>query len=240
MTSSSYKIIVRNLSQTTQYFYVFQKQATFDPPTGITCIYCSSLGCQNVGNYGSSGAQIVFGLDRQVYAGAVSTAPPVPPSQSAAANTLRTSRLLVSTTTTARSIALTTGTGGDTPANFTDLTLNPLGLSVPTYQSGIMVGAFAVRVPSYTPAPFPQLFCGVAALNADQVIILSSFVAPIPSVTVSCAPEQIFFVKTGYQPAGNNIAYDEGNAARCDFTPGFATITATYNANGTFTTTQGP
>lgn len=238
MNSLSYQIIVQNLSQTAQYFYVFQKRATFEPSTST--IYCCSLGCQNVGNYVSSGAQIVFGLDKQIYAGAISTAaPPPPPSLSTASVSSGTSRLLVSNATTKQAISLTTGTGSNPPTNFTELTLSPLGLSAPIYQSGISVGAFAINVPPYTPAPLPALFSGVAAVNTNQAVILSSFVAPVPNATMSCSPTQIFFVKTGYQPVGSLLTYDESNSARCDFTTGFATIIATYNSNGTFSTTGG-
>jgi len=239
MTSSPYQIIVRNLSQNAQYFYVFQKRATFQPPTSPTSTFCCSLGCQNVGNYGSSGAQIIFKLDRQIYAGAISTAAPIPPSQPSASNSLRTSALLVSTTSTARAIALTTASGGSSTGNSSELMLNPLGLTTPTYKSSVSVGAFAIVVPSYTPTPSPELFCGVAALNTNQTVILSSFIAPAPNATMSCAPEQIFFVNTGYQSAGSVLTYDESNSARCDFTTGYGTITATYNSNGTFSVAGG-
>lgn len=240
MPSSSYQIIIRNLLQDTQYFYVFQKQAAFEPPASAGSNFSSSLGCQTVGNYGSSGAQIIFGLDKQIYVGAISTAAPTPPSQFKAAISPTVSQFAVSTTSTARPITLTTGSSGGSSSNFTELTVNPLALSMPTYQSGIPVGAFAINVPPYTPTPLPELVCGVAALKADQTIILSSFIAPVPNARLSCTPEQIFFVKTGYQPVGNIVAYDESNSARCDFTTGFTTITVTYNSNGTFSTQGGP
>jgi hypothetical protein len=57
---------------------------------------------------------------------------------------------------------------------------------------------------------------------------------------MNCIPKQIFFVKMGYQPVGSTVAYDESNAARCDFTTGYATYTVTYNANGTFSAAGGP
>ncbi|MGR4846806.1 hypothetical protein ACIPSK_30055, partial [Rhizobium sp. LARHSG275] len=72
--------------------------------------------------------------------------------------------------------------------------------------------------PSYTPLPHPELYCGVVALNNNQAVILSSFVAPVPNAVMNCIPEQIFFVKMGYQPVGSTVAYDESNAACCDFT----------------------
>ena len=238
MTSSSYQINVRNQSQTTQYFYLFQKQAAFPSMTNPS-VLASSLCCQSVGNYGNSGAQINFGLDRQVYAGALSTMQSAPPSQLIALIALdANTRSIVTRTTAARAITLTTASGS--PDNCTSLSLDPLGLSVPAYQSGISAGAFAMNVPTYTPLPTPELYCGVAALNDDESIILSSFVAPAPNAVLSCIPEQVFFVKTGYQPAGTVVPYDETNAARCDFTTGYASFTVTYNANGTFLVTGGP
>ena len=238
MTSSSYQIIVRSLAQATQYFYIFQKQAAFQPPVEATNILCSSLGCQNVANYENSGAQINFSLDKQIYAGAISTVEPVPPAQLHTGMSVKLSDAMASSTTAMRAIALTTETPGSA-ANHTVLTLNPLALSVPVNQSGIPVGAFAMNVPSYTPTPLPKLYCGVAALNGDQTMILSSFIAPTPKMTLSCAPEQTFFVKMGYQASGNIIPYDESNSARCDFTTGFTTIIVTYNSNGTFSTKGG-
>ncbi|WP_164740460.1 hypothetical protein [Rhizobium chutanense] len=237
MTSSSYQIIVRNLSQTTQYFYLFQKQAAF-PSLVSPSVRNSSLGCQSVGNYGNSGAQINFGLDRQIYAGVICTMEAVSPSQLIALISLDATQSIIAGTTAKRAITPTTTTGE--PDNSTSLTLNPLGLSAPAYQSGVPVGAFAINVASYTPSPAPELYCGVAAVNKDPAIILSSFIVPPPNTVMSCIPQQIFFVKTGYQPAGTVVPYDESNAARCDFTTGYGTYTVTYNANGTFSATGGP
>jgi len=239
MTSSSYQIIVRNLSQTTQYFYVFQKQAAFPPLPSPGPILSGSLGCQSVGNYASSGAQINFGLDSQVYAGAVSTMQSAPSPQLIALISLNAATLsVVGSTAAARPVALTTADGS--PDNCTTLTLDPLGLSVPANQTGIAIGGFGMNVPSYTPLPHPELYCGVAALNNNQAIILSSFVAPAPNAVMNCIPKQIFFVKMGYQPVGSTVAYDESNSACCDFTTGYATYTVTYNSNGTFSATGGP
>lgn len=237
MTNSSYQIIVRNLSQTTQYFYLFQKQAAF-PSQANSSVLSSSLGCQSVGNYENSGAQINFSLDREVYVGVISTMKAVPSSKLVALISLDATRSIVAGTTAHREMTLTTTMGE--PNNSTSLTLNPLGLSQPAYQAGVPVGAFAVNVPSYTPLPVPELYCGVAALSDDPALILSSFIAPAPNAVMSCIPEQVFFVKTGYQPPGSAVPYDEANAARCDFTTGYASFTVTYNANGTFSAKGGP
>ncbi|UJW76525.1 hypothetical protein [Rhizobium sp. SL42] len=238
--ASSYQIIVRNLSQNTQYFFVFQKQARFQPAAAASQILASSLGCQSLGNYGMSGAQISFSFDTQVYAGAVSTMAPLPPPQFNALIQPAATQYLVTSTAAAQPIALSTGVQGASPANCTMLALSPLGLSAPAYQAGLAAGSFGIAVPPFTPAPMPELFCGVAALTGGQNIVLSSFVAPTPNMTTACAPQPVYFVKIGFEPTGNVIAYDESLSARCDFTTGFASITATYNANGTFSTKGGP
>ncbi|WP_245277988.1 hypothetical protein [Rhizobium leguminosarum] len=221
-----------------QYFYVFQKQAAFPSLPSPVPILSGSLGCQSVGNYATTGAQINFGLDGQVYAGALSTKP-VSAWQLIALLALNAATLsVVGSTSAFRPVMLTTADGS--PDNCTTLTLDPIGLSAPAYQSGIAIGGFGVNVPSYTPLPRPELYCGVVALNDNQAIILSSFVAPVPNAVVTCIPKQIFFVKLGYQPVGSIVGYEESNAACCDFTTGYVTYTVTYNADGTFSATGGP
>lgn len=234
MANASYQILVYNLAQSAKYFYLFQKRAAFQPPLSDSDILSNSLGCQQVANFDTSGAWIRFGLETQVYAGAVSTMAPVPPAQTESSFSLKANVALVSSTMAAREIALTTATGGE--SNSTILTLNPLGLSVPASQSGIPTGAFAMNVPSYTPASPPQLYCGVATMKDDETIVLSSFIAPPPKATFNCAPKQIFFVQVGYQPIGSRVTYTQTNAACCDFTTGAATIKVTYQADGTFST----
>ncbi|WP_159953339.1 hypothetical protein [Rhizobium sp. 18065] len=249
--ASSYRIIVRNLSQTVLYFHVFQKQASFQPSIASAGIFASSLGCQSLGNSAQSGAQISFGFEAQVYAGALTTMAPKPPPTNAliVSNAIgAATRFFVSSTAAAQPIALSGGgsTGvaggvqGASPGNCTTLSLDPLGLSAATYQASLAAGSFGIDVPSYTPTPAPELYCGTAVLTGDGNIVLSSFVAPAPNGTTACAPQPIYFVRTGYQPTGNVIAYDESQAARCDFTTGFGSVTATYNANGTFSTKGGP
>ncbi|MGO4485172.1 MULTISPECIES: hypothetical protein [Rhizobium] len=126
ITSSSYQIIVRNLSQTTQYFYVFQKQAAFPLLPSSDPILSGSLGCQSVGNYATTGAQINFGLDSQVYAGVLSTRQ-VSLSQLIVLLSLNAATLsVVGSTSAFRAVTLTTADGS--PDNCTTLTLDPLGL----------------------------------------------------------------------------------------------------------------
>ena len=218
--ASSYEIIVRNLSQTVLYFHVFQKQASFQPPIASGSIFASSLGCQSLGNSVQSGAQISFVFERQVYAGALTTMAPKPLPSNAliVADAIgAATRFLVSSTAAAQPIALSGGNPGASPANCTTLSLDPLGLSPPAYQAGLADGSFGIDVPPYTPVPVPELYCGAAVFTGDGHIILSSFLAPPPNMTTACAPQPVYFVKTGYQPTGNVLAYDESLSARCDF-----------------------
>lgn len=231
MSSDYYTIIVQNMSASTQYFFVFQQQATFTPAVASSSIYSCTLGCQAVGNYDSTGAVINFQMGAEIYAGAISTAPPPSPSECEA-------MVATASTDVVRSIQLATSSSSSA-LDCTTLTINPLGMSSPVNQSGIATGAFAVKVPSYTPAPSPELYCGLATINGDGTVLLSSYIAPTPNATMSCKPAQIFYVAIGYEEEGSVIAYDTSNAACCDFTTGYTLITVTYNPDGTFSTQNG-
>ncbi len=230
MSSSYYMITVQNLSATTQYFYVFQQQATFTPTVAASSIYSSSLGCQMIGNYAETGASINFEMGAQIYAGAISTAPAVSPLEASA---------MVQTASTNVVRAIELASASTTALDCTTLSISPLGMSSPVNQTGITTGAFGVNVPSYTPTPDPQLFCGLATINGDGTVLLSSYVAPSPNVRMTCTPKQIFYVKTGYMADGEVVSYDTSNAATCDFTTGYMRVTVTYNADGTFSSQGG-
>lgn len=228
-------ILVRNASNTTQYFYLLQQQAVIKPSSSILS---SCLGCELVGNYDSTGAQIAFSLDAQVYAGAKSTMELQPQSKFNAFLATSTSRANVTSTSAIMPVSLS----GPQPLNSTNMTINPLGLSKPT-NSDLASGTFGVAVPSYNQTEPAKLYCGNAVKNQDGSIVLSSFVAPFPNQTLTCKSEQIYYVKAGYQAIGSIVEYDittTTNWAKCDFTSDMSTITVTYMANGTFTTTTEP
>lgn len=239
MASSNFRIIVRNFSTTAQHFHVFQKRATFKSASMISTVFSSSLGCQILGDHASSGAEICFELGRQVHAGAVGVEIGMPVAHSRDFPQGETMGFPVSTTRAVRRLELTSASQ-ENSLNLTSLTIDPLGLSQPSHQAGIPPGAFGIHVPPYNPAPLPEFYCGVAALGADGSIVLSSYMRPPPNSTIACSPEQIFFVKTGLNPAGDRISYDEDNAARCDFTTGLTKITVNYNPDGTFSTSTDP
>jgi hypothetical protein len=227
-------ILVQNRSNSPQYFYVVQKQADFSIQGASigSSMLSSCLGCGQVGNYDSTKAEITFGLDAQVYAGAISTMAPQPPSQFIAMIATSASGAMATSTSAAQPVSLS----GTQPMNATRMTINPLGLSTPTTMDTLPQGAFAVAVPTYNQTDPPKLYCGNAVINQDGSIVLSSYVAPPPNQTLVCAPKQIYFVGLGYQPIGGSVVYNPSNSATCDFSSGLSTITVTYNNNGTFTT----
>ncbi|MBB3945829.1 hypothetical protein GGQ73_001764 [Rhizobium skierniewicense] len=239
MTSLHYKIIVRNLSPRLQHFHVFQKRAEFQSSSTIASISSSSIGCRAVDEFSSTGSEISFELGRQIYAGAVSTAPGTTVPQPATFAVENEARWPINTVRAIRRVELTS-TKSTNALNSSVLSLNPLGLSHPIYSPEIAAGAFGVNLPPYDPSPFPELCWGVAALSAEGCIMLSSYITPPPNSMVTCSPQQVFFVKTGFVPDGDAIFYDESHAARCDFTTGLRKILVNYNADGTFSTSDIP
>lgn len=229
--AASLQILVRNSSANPQYFYLFQQQAgfAFMPSSSVGS---SSLGCQQIGNYSATGAQICFRFETQIYAGAISTMDPVPPTALVLLITVSPTFAMDTSSTTSQPVTLT----GAQPMNFTTMSINPLGLSKATNDAAQQSGTFAVAVPVYAPTQPPELYCGVAVTTSDGSVVLSSYVAPNPNQTLTCTPHPVYYVKVGYQPTGSVVNYNTSNAARCDFSTGQTSITVTYNADGSFTT----
>lgn len=232
--ATSQQILVRNMAANPAYFFVFQQQATFTMSSSQAKICSSSLGCQEVGNYNTTGAQITFGLDAQVYAGALSTMAPLPPSSLNALITISACDM-----ETSSSASQPVNLSAAQPMNFTEMSINPLGLSTPTTNTNLQAATFGIAVPPYTQTQPPELYCGVAVKMANGSIVLSSYVAPMANQTISCEPKAIYYVKAGYYPTGSNFQYDTSNTAECNFSSGLSTIIVTYNSDGTFAVGQG-
>ena len=218
-----YSILVRNNSSKTQYFYVFQKQASFSNSTDS--ILSNSLGCQQVGIYSATGSKGQFDLDAQVYAGGISTMAPSPPMASLRAN--------VTSSVSANQLVSLSGTQ---PKNYTCISFNPFALSTPTYDASLQKDTFAILVPSYTMINPSNLYCGVAVIMENDTTVLSNYVAPLPGQKLSCKPQPIYYIKVGYNPSGSSVEYDINYSAECDFSSGLSTIMVTYNNDGTFDT----
>lgn len=234
--ATQFKIIIRNLSSQAQDFYVFQQQAAFGyqaAPPGIltTCLACAALAPA------SYGAQLDFGFDTQVYAGALNTNASAGVTAFAVTIAPVNTLAITSQTSAAQPIDLTPSPPDSTANNCSSLTVNPLGLSAPQNLSSLAAGCFGVQVPPFTPKPAPELYCGSAVINQSGIIVLSSFIAPNPNALLTCAPAPVYFVKIGNYPVASVIAYDTTLAARCDFSTGYQVITVKYNPDGSFTTT---
>jgi hypothetical protein len=234
--ASQYQIIIQNLSGQNTDFYAFQKQASFANSGVPSNILSSSLAYGPLAPHEGSGAQLDFGFDTQNYVGAKSTIASSSATTFNACISLVSVNNAISQTSAAQPIDLTTSTPGETVNNFSVMSVNPLGLSAPHYQSGLNAGSFGVRVPPYSPTSPPAFYCGCAAFNQDGSITLSSFMAPLPNSQVNCAPVATYYVKVGNFPVGRIITYDIAQSAECNFALGYRTITVKYNPDGTFTT----
>jgi len=232
---AQFKIIVQNLSSQNQDFYVFQQQASFgysgSPPT----ILSTSLACAQLAP-SSFGAQLDFGFETQVYAGALNTNASAAMTAFSARISFVTTLAVTSQASAAQPIALTPAPPNGTANNCSTLMINPLGLSTPQNLSSLAPGSFGIQIPTYTPALTPDLFCGCAVINQNGIIVLSSFIAPAPNNLLTCAPLPVYYVNRGNHQVGETIPYDTSLAAECDFSTGYQVITVTYNPDGTFTT----
>lgn len=234
--ASQYSIIIKNMSGQTMSFYAFQKQTSFANSGTTPNILSSSLACGTLAPNASSGAQLDFGFDIQTYVGAKSTLTSTSQVKFNASISMVGAKNASSSAAAVQPIDLTTATPGQTVDNSSVLTVSPLGLSAATYQSGLNAGSFGIQIPSYTPTPVPQLYCGCAAINQDGSITLSSFISPLPNSQVYCAPYATYYVSVGNYAVGQSIAYATSQAAVCDFTPGYTVVAVQYNSDGSFTT----
>ncbi|MCM2477466.1 hypothetical protein HGO38_28880 [Rhizobium sp. CG5] len=235
--SAEYKVIIKNMSNDPTSFYAFQQQASFSGSGSGAVIRSSSLATGPLAPNATSGAQLEFGFDVQIYAGAICRNPDSSFVTLNVTLSRRTVTDTVSLSAAAQPITLTVS-GTDTTANDTTLSIDPLGLSTPTHQTGMATGSFGIEIPTFSPGTVEDLYCGCAAMNHDGSSILSSFLSPKPSSQLSCAPLPIYYVKTGSIPVGQIVTYDTGNAGECDFSKGSSVLTAEYNIDGTFTITE--
>ncbi|MFA7413896.1 MAG: hypothetical protein WC048_05375 [Rhizobium sp.] len=234
--SSQYQIIIKNMSGQSMSFYAFQKQASFTNSGVTPNIVSSCLASGPLAPNESSGAQLDFSFDVQNYVGAKSNITSSTLATFNASISLASAANAVSEASAVQPIELTTQTPDESVNNFSVLAVSPLGLSAAHYQSGLGAGSFGIQIPSYSPTPLPELYCGCAAINQDGSITLSSFITPLPSSQVYCAPVATYYVKVGSVPVGQVITYGTAQAALCDFTRGYRTINVQYNSDGSFTT----
>lgn len=235
--TAQYQIIVQNLSSQPADFYAFQDQATFQNAGSPASIKSSCLAGSSLAPHATSGSQLKFSFDKQVYAGAIGIGANEAVTRFNARISLDTTESVGIQTSAAQPISLTPLEAGQKADNYSTMSLNPLGLSTPIEKQGLPDGYFGVEIPVYTPSPTPELFCGCATINQNGTIVLSSFVSPHPNSQLYCAPVAKYFVKVGDFEVGAVVPYDTSHAATCDFTLGYQVIKVVYNPDGTFTTT---
>ncbi|OYV36548.1 MAG: hypothetical protein B7Z80_15285 [Rhodospirillales bacterium 20-64-7] len=222
--ANSMTLNIKNASTATQSFFIFQQPAGF---TGGGTVYSTSLFNAPLLPYASSGAVLTVSLVQQpghAYAGAQQSATAPAVGQIAGG-------------TTAMQDMTLSAPGAQTP-NTTQLSTDPLGLSPAIYSTAPAAGTFRIVIPSFN-AALQQFNAGTAIANIDQSITLSSFVSALPLTNLDCQPTLILYVQTGVEPARTIVDFTavSQNAARCDFTPGYASYAVTYAANGTWSVT---
>jgi hypothetical protein len=233
---SQYRILIRNMSTKTMSFYAFQRQAALTVAGAALSTFSSSLASGPLATHASSGAQLEFSFDAQIYVGARATVMPIPGLIMVA--TLSLNSLQAATSEASAVQPITLAGPGQTSGNSSALTIAPLGLAAPAFDSTLPAGNFAVQVPAFTPNSIPELYCGCASINQDGTIVLASYVTPPPNAQVLCAPIAAYYVKAGNYPTGQVISYDTSQAANCDFTSGFTASVVEYNNDGTFSVTN--
>lgn len=235
--TSQYHIIIQNMSAQTMSFYAFQKQASFTDSGAVPSVLSSSLACGSLAPHDSSGAQLGFAFDTQNYVGATCSILPSSTPAPSAMTAMASETSAASEASAVQPINLTTPDPSQSVKNCSTLTISPLGLATPVYQSGLAAGSFGIEIPTFEPESVTDLYCGCATINQDGSIVLSSYIVPLPGGEVGCAPTPYYYVKTGSFPVGEAIPYDTSQSASCDFSGGYSTFDVQYNSNGSFTIT---
>jgi len=228
-----YKIVVINNSSQSQPFSLFQAPSAY----GTTAqVVSTSLDCQPLRPFSEAGTTLSFSVDSQVYAGAQETMPSTFKNSTSESHLLSRSLAAASAPqTSAVQKVNPTKDVGSGAANFTIMSVDPVGLSPAIAKDGLPLGAFCISVPSYTP-PVPLYKIGNAAVNQDGSVILSSFIQAPPNQLVLITVSQVFYVAAASFPTGSVIDYTTAmsSAAECDFSKGYTTYTVSYGSNGRF------
>ncbi len=223
MSAKTLTINVRNHSLQAQNMFFFQEPAIY---TGGPEVYTNSLYMKTLLPYETSGAVLTFSLMVQYYAG-------VAEQKDAPQVGKPWGRLAAS-----QAIGLTPAPGGQETNNTTTMIIDPsLGLTKPVATTGPQAGSFRIVVPTYDPV-LSKYDAGSAVQLIDGGLSLANFVTAQPTTNLDCQPVLVFYVQIGTYTAGTvmNFTQSSQGAAICDFTPGYATYSVDYNADGTWTT----
>ncbi|ACM30161.1 hypothetical protein MOV66_03180 [Agrobacterium sp. SHOUNA12C] len=238
--AQAFKIIIKNDGSQDNYFSLVQVVSTF---SGAAAVFSSCLDCQFLRRYSEAGTTLSIPLDQQIYAGAQEIMPSKTGKIAMDTTLLAPSlaALAKSQTSSVQKVTLTPKNGGNVN-NYTNMLVDPVGLTPAIFNAGVPSGAFCISVPPYTP-PVPSYTVGNSIINEDGSVILSSFISAPPNVNVQIGVLQIYYITAAQYSVGSAMTYDTyskviATAAKCDFTTGYTTCNVTYNADGTFKVTQ--
>jgi hypothetical protein len=214
----TYTILLKNSSSLCTSFYIVQDPGTNSLSSNAKS---NSLGSNKL----APGSQWQFIMDTEVLAAVEG-----PANQSW--NNITISRDIVSHSLCSQKVLI-----GSPPVNCTELSLNPLSLSAPTYNNSRSDGWFAIKVPPYTPSSNPnqQYLIGGGVVGEQQVLFLSYYINAPPNQTIWFAQKPIFYVSVGGTSQGQEAAIPEsGSRATCVFQNNGDVIVVTYKADGTW------
>jgi hypothetical protein len=213
-------INVTNNSSQSDSFFFFQKPAIY---TGGSAVYSNSIYQRQLKPYSISGTKLTFQSNVQFYAGVqeANTATPPVGASSGFESAIQPIDLTSSGSTAANSTIMTY-----------DSSTKELGLSQPTYQSGVPSGNFRIQTAKYSSPP--TFFNAGSAVSVNGGVVLSNFVNALPQTNIDCQPILIFYVAIGNYVAGTvmNFTSSSQTSAVCDFTSGYTTANVTYTNTG--------
>lgn len=213
-----YKLLVNNSSANSQTFFFYQKAPTCGAANSpvVSC----SLGTNELG----SGAQWIIEIGREIHAAVEAPDPVIHPGPTS---------LIVASTTIVKQLVQVTD--HDTEAmNYTKMSINPLGLSLPINKSDIPLGNFRVWIPSYVPTDLYYFKVGAAETNVLGEDFMSWYIKAPPAVNVDFQPDPIYYVSVGFVSQGKP-APSPGDipTAACNFNNADV-ISAVYHENGSW------
>ena len=212
-------INVRNMEYQTQNFYFFQEPSKY---TGGGEVYSNSLYSASLANYEESGAVLTFQVNLQYYAGIQEANTPPQIGQSSG----------FSSASRAIDLAPAEGQSND----WTEATMDPLGLSATKPGDGVQPGAFRISTPIFEAPPFYNVG---SAVDVNGSIVLSNFVQANPNSNTDCQPILMYYVQTGQYTPGTvmNFTQSARTAAVCDFTGGYKVANVDLESDGSWNVT---
>lgn len=219
--STLYTINVINEMATAQNFYFFQAPAVYSGGSAVysNSIYSSSLAPS------TQGAQLTFEFNQQYYAGV----------QTANANDVPAVGKASGSTIAVQAIDLANGSSAT--ADSTTMSVDPLGLSAPVANSGVVTGNFMITTPTFdSNLAQSQYNAGLAIQSNGGGYVLSNYITALPNQDIQCQPVVNFYVTTGSYTAGTVIDFTTAstNSALCDASTSY-TFNVVYTSSGTWT-----